>query len=97
MTVVMRFGEKTIADFTSCWLMRSPLLVHNAYFLLNQLATHASVFVSVLLYTRSSVAALPAALPASLLWSGAGALFAAWALTYVARARERERSSFAHA
>ena len=84
-SVAYRFGEKTVADFTSCWLMRNPLTMHNAYFLFNQLTAHASVFVSVHVYVSSGFAHLSA----RALWMSAGSLFAAWALTYVVRARER--------
>ncbi|GMI25029.1 hypothetical protein TeGR_g7457, partial [Tetraparma gracilis] len=78
-SVVFRVVEKTVADFTSCWLMRNPLSMHNAYFLFNQLTAHASVFVSVHVYVSSSSAHLSA----RALWMSAGSLFAAWALTYV--------------
>ena len=85
LSVVFRVTEKTVADFTSCWLMRNPLTMHNAYFLFNQLTAHAGVFVSVHVYVSSGFAHLSA----RALWMSAGSLFAAWALTYVVRARER--------
>jgi hypothetical protein len=85
LSVLVRFIEKVIADFASCWLMRNPLTMHNAYFLFNQLTAHASVFVAVHLYASSGSAHLPE----HMLWASAGSLFAAWALTYVVRARER--------
>ena len=91
LSVANRVTEKTIADFTSCRLMRSPLVMHNAYFLFNQLTAHASVFVSVHVYVSSDVTHLPA----RLLWMSAGSLFGAWALTYVVRARGR--STYARA
>jgi hypothetical protein len=30
-TMAVRITEKLVADFTSCWLMRNPLSIHNAY------------------------------------------------------------------
>jgi hypothetical protein len=84
LSVVVNTVEKAIADFTSCWLMRNPLTMHSAYFLFNQLTTHASAFVSVRVY----VSAGGDHLDERVLWIGAGLLFAAWALTYVVRVRE---------
>jgi hypothetical protein len=74
-----RFFEKLVADFTSCGMIRSPLLMHSAFFLFNQLTTHASVFVSVKLYVDSGNDHLPH----DLLWAGAGCVFSAWALIYL--------------
>ncbi|GMI54445.1 hypothetical protein TeGR_g3786 [Tetraparma gracilis] len=79
LSVVFNTVEKAIADFTSCWLMRNPLSMHSAYFLFNQLTTHASAFVSVRVY----VSAGGDHLDERVLWIGAGLLFAAWALTYI--------------
>jgi hypothetical protein len=83
LSIVKRALEKVIADFTSSWLMRNPLTMHNAYFLFNQLMTHASVFVSVHIYATSSFTHLPA----RMLWMSAGSLFGAWAITYVVLAK----------
>jgi hypothetical protein len=85
LSVVLRFGQKVVADFTSCWLVRTPFHLHNVYFLFNQLTAHASVFISVRVYVRSGLTDLPE----RMLWSSAGSLFAAWALMYVVQARER--------
>ncbi|GMI23650.1 hypothetical protein TeGR_g6548, partial [Tetraparma gracilis] len=79
LSVVFRFCEKSVADFTSCWLTRNPLTMHNAYFLFNQLTAHASVFVAVHVYVSGGGDQLDE----GVLWIGAGSLFAAWALTYV--------------
>ena len=84
-SVALRICQKVVADYTSCWLFRNPLVMHNAYFLFNQLTAHASVFVSVHVYVSYGFAHLSA----RALWMSAGSLFAAWALTYVVRARER--------
>jgi hypothetical protein len=53
MSMVTRFVEKVVADYTSSWITRNPLFMHNAYFLFNQLTAHASVFVSVRVYVGS--------------------------------------------
>jgi hypothetical protein len=87
MSVVTRIIEKIFADFTSCWLVRNPLSMHNAFFLFNQLTAHASVFVSVHVYVSGGGEDLEE----GVLWASAGALFAAWALTYVERASERQQ------
>jgi hypothetical protein len=90
---LVRLLEKLVADFTSCGLVRSPLLMHSAYFLFNQLTTHASVFVSVKLYVDSGEDHLPH----DLLWAGAGCVFSAWALIYltlVAMVKKDFRRSF---
>jgi hypothetical protein len=84
-SVVARIGQKVVADFTSCWLFRNPLMMHNAYFLFNQLTAHASVFVSLHVYVSGGGDDLDK----QMLWVSSGALFGAWAVTYVARARER--------
>jgi hypothetical protein len=84
-SVLNRVLTKAVVDFTSCWIIRSPLWVNNAYFLFNQLTSHASVFVSVHVY----VSAGGEDLKTGTLWALAGSLFAAWVLTYVARASER--------
>jgi hypothetical protein len=81
-SVVGRIVEKTVADFTSSWLARNPLAMHNAYFLFNQLTAHASVFVSVHVYVSGNGKHLDGAM----LWTSASLLFAAWVLTCVARA-----------
>jgi hypothetical protein len=78
-SLLARFGEKVVADFTSCWLTRAPSQMHSAYFLFNQLSTHASVFVSVDVY----VSAGGEDLEEGMLWMSAVSLFAAWVLTYV--------------
>ncbi|GMI19342.1 hypothetical protein TeGR_g2736 [Tetraparma gracilis] len=78
-SVVFRIMEKVITDYTSCWVMRNPLTMHNCYFLFNQLTAHASVFVSVRVYASSGLTDMPE----RMLWIGAGSLFAAWALTYI--------------
>ena len=83
LSVVFRVTEKAVADFTSCWLIRNPVTMHNAYFLFNQLMTHASVFVSVHIYATSNFTHLPA----RMLWMSAGSLFGAWAITYVVLAK----------
>ncbi|GMI28074.1 hypothetical protein TeGR_g1263 [Tetraparma gracilis] len=88
-----RFGEKLVADFTSCWLFRSPITIHGCYFLFNQLATFASVFASVHLYISMGNDHLPA----RLLWISAGSISAAWALAYlslVLMVKPEWRSSF---
>jgi hypothetical protein len=85
LSAVHRLGEKVVADFTSCWLMRNPLTIPNSYFLFNQLTAHASVFVSVHVYVRSGYTHLSA----QMLWTSASSLFVAWVLTYVVRAREQ--------
>ncbi|GMI31785.1 hypothetical protein TeGR_g9820 [Tetraparma gracilis] len=79
LSFLVRLLEKLISDFTSCGMIRSPLMMHSAYFLFNQLATHASVFVSVKLYVDSGNDHLPH----DLLWAGAGCVFSAWALIYL--------------
>jgi hypothetical protein len=84
-SVVGRIGEKVVADFTSCWLFLNPLSMHNSYFLFNQLTAHASVFVSLHVYVSGGGDDLDK----QMLWVSSGALFGAWAVTYVARARER--------
>jgi hypothetical protein len=80
-SVLYRLMEKVVADFTSCWLIRNPLTMHNAYFLFNQLTAHASVFVSVHVYVSGGGNHLDG----EVLWIGAGSLFAAWVLTCVKR------------
>jgi uncharacterized membrane protein (DUF485 family) len=77
--------EKVIADFTSSWIVRTPLMMHSSYFLFNQLTTHASVFISVHVYVTSGLTQLSA----RLLWIGAVSIFFVWALTYVVRARKQ--------
>jgi hypothetical protein len=79
LSVVLKFGLKVVADFTSCWLVRTPLQMHNAYFLFNQLTAHASVFVSVRIYVSGGGDDLDE----RMLWVSSGALFGAWAVTYV--------------
>ncbi|GMI26526.1 hypothetical protein TeGR_g9484 [Tetraparma gracilis] len=74
-----RICEKTVVDFTSCWLFRSPIMMHGCYFLFNQLTTFASVFASVYLYTSMGHEHLPA----QMLWISAGSISAAWALAYL--------------
>jgi hypothetical protein len=59
--------------------------MHNAYFLFNQLTAHASVFVSVHIYVSGGGNDLDE----RMLWVSSGALFGAWAVTYVVRAQER--------
>jgi hypothetical protein len=88
LSVVFQICEKVVADFTSCWMMRTPLSMHSAYFLFNQLAAHASLFVSVHVYVNSGRTHLSA----STLWTSSCTLFAAWAVTYVARARATPRA-----
>jgi hypothetical protein len=88
LSVLTNACVKAVADFTSCWLMRNPLTMHNSYFLFNQLTAHASVFVCVHVYLGSGSTNLPA----RVLWMSASSLFVAWALTYVMRARERTKS-----
>jgi hypothetical protein len=88
-SVVFRALEKVVADFTSSWLVRNPLTMHNSYFLFNQLTGHASVFVSVRVYVSSGFTDLPE----RTLWISAGSLFTAWALTYVARAHQRSNAT----
>jgi hypothetical protein len=88
MSVLCRIIQKSVVDFTSCWLIRSPLTMHNSYFLFNQLTTHASVFASVHIYASGGGDHLPT----EVLWAGAGSLFAAWALTYE-RSEKRARRS----
>jgi hypothetical protein len=115
MSFIFRICEKTVVDFTSCWLLRyahergersplrcspppslarrSPIMMHGCYFLFNQLTTFASVFASVYLYTSMGHDHLPA----RMLWIGAGAISAAWALTYlglVLMVKPEWRSSF---
>ena len=82
-----RIGQKVVVDFTGCWLMRNPLVMHNAYFLFNQLTAHASVFVSVHVYVSGGGNDLDE----RMLWVSSGALFGAWAVTYVVRARAKQR------
>ncbi|GMI34748.1 hypothetical protein TeGR_g13050, partial [Tetraparma gracilis] len=79
LSVVLRFVEKLAVDFTSCWLLRSPIQMHGSYFLINQLTTFASVFVSVHLYVSWGYNHLPA----RMLWTSAISVFAAWVLTYL--------------
>ncbi|GMI36431.1 hypothetical protein TeGR_g5515, partial [Tetraparma gracilis] len=74
-----RVLEKTVADFTSCWALRSPIMMHGCYFLFNQLTTFASVLASVYVYTSTGHDHLPA----QTLWISASSISAAWALTYL--------------
>jgi hypothetical protein len=81
MSVVINVVQKVIADFTSSWKMRTQLDMHNAYFLFNQLTTHASVFVAVHVYVSGGGNDFDE----GVLWMSSGTLFVAWAITYVAR------------
>jgi hypothetical protein len=77
LSVVTRIGQKVVVDFTSCWLLRAPFAMHNAYFLFNQLTAHANVFFSVRIYVNGGGDDLNE----RMLWISSGSLFAAWALT----------------
>jgi hypothetical protein len=67
-------------------------MMTGAYFLFNQLTTQASVFVSIHVYASLGFNHLPA----QVLWTSAVSISVAWALTYVARAREKHTPKNTH-
>lgn len=59
LSAALRACKKLVVDSTSCWQARSPLHMHGCCFTFSQIVTHASVFVSIHLYTSSGHTTCP--------------------------------------